>query len=111
MNSEPFDSSTDDVLEAFGSEVPVTPAEDSKPAFMRMPTVSDAAALADAHYSIFVAERRQPQMSRGWLVATISVVFGVMAGFAGGYVFTHRGVMPVDVFTAVRESSGSSHAA
>ena len=110
MGLEPFDSSSDDTLEAFGSEMALTPTQDPEPAFLRTPTMRDSTALAEAQYSVLTTDRGQPQTSRAWLVAAVSVVFGVTAGFAAGYAVTHRGMIPIDVFTFVRESSGNSPA-
>jgi PEGA domain-containing protein len=88
MDSQPFDQSRDPLL-AFASEASVAPTADREPAFLRIPTPYDG------HLSITsVAEQAPSQTDRGGLVTTVLVIAGVVAGFAGGYVFADRIIPP-----------------
>ena len=88
MDSPLIDQSRDPLL-AFASEASVAPTADREPAFLRTPTPYDG------HLSITsVAERAPSETVRGWRVTTVLVVVGVMAGFAGGYVFADRIITP-----------------
>jgi hypothetical protein len=93
MDSQPFDPSRDPFL-GFTSEIPIVPTQDSEPAFTRTPTL---------------AEEEQPSQRVGvLLVATVSVVVGLLAGFAAGYAFAQRLIMPADASTPLRVVSANS---
>ena len=64
--------------------------------------------MGDAHHSIFSLNHQQPQRSRAWLIATVSVVIGILVGFAAGYAFTHRVAIPATESASVPASSGNS---
>jgi PEGA domain-containing protein len=89
MDTQPFDQSHDPLL-AFAPEATVVPPVDREPAFLRTPTPYDG------HLSITsVAEQAPSQTDRGGPVTTVLVIAGVLAGFAGGYVFADRIIAPV----------------
>ena len=104
MGSQPFDPSSDSLL-VFASETPVAPAQDSEPTLLRTPT------LGDAPHSIFALDHQEPQRSRVWPVATISVMVGFLAGFVAGYGFAHRAIVPAAASTPTARpaSPGTSH--
>ena len=89
MDSQPFDQSRDPLL-AFAPEASVAPTVDREPAFLRIPTPYDG------HLSITsVAEQAPSQTDRGRPLTTVLVIAGMLAGFAGGYVFADRIIAPV----------------
>lgn len=89
MDTQPFDQSHDPLL-AFAPEATVVPPVDREPAFLRTATPYDG------HLSITsVAEQAPSQTDRGGPVTTVLVIAGVLAGFAGGYVFADRIIAPV----------------
>ena len=93
MDSKPFDPSRDPFL-GFTSEIPIVPTQDSEPAFTRTPTLG---------------EEEQPSQRVGvLLVATVSVVVGLLAGFAAGYAFAHRLIVRADASTPLRVVSANS---
>jgi hypothetical protein len=100
MSSEQYDSS--DSLMGFGSETATALTQDSEPAIRCTPT------LGDAHHSIFSLEDQQPPRFRAWPIATVSVVIGILVGFAAGYAFAHRGATPVTESASIPASSGNS---
>src|SRR6266542_1375194 len=76
MDSQPFDPSCDPFL-GFTSEIPIVPTQDSEPSFTR-------------------TRHQGPSRRVGvLLVATELVVVGLLAGFAAGYAFAHRVIVPV----------------
>jgi hypothetical protein len=97
MDSPPTDQSCDPFL-AFASEESVTaskesvtPTADREPAFLRIPTAYDG------HLSIItstVADQPPPQPVSARPMTMVAVVIGVVAGFAGGYVFADRIIGP-----------------
>src|SRR5258705_13397018 len=89
MDSQPFDPSCDPFL-GFTSEIPIVPTQDSEPAFMRAPT------------------QAPPQRVGVLLVATPSVVVGLLGGFAAGFAFAHRLILPADASTPLRVVSANS---
>jgi hypothetical protein len=102
MDSQPFDPSDDPFL-GFTSELPTVPTPDSEPAFTRTQT------LGEEQHSIALRNNQGPSQRVGlWFVATVSVVFGLLAGFAGGYGFAQRLIVPAAVSTSLRMSSGDS---
>ena len=102
MDSQPFDPSCDPFL-GFTSEIPVDPTQDSQPAFMRTPT------LAEDEQSIAFLNHQAPSQRGGvLLVATASVVVGLLAGFAAGYVFAHRVILPAGASAPLRVVSANS---
>jgi hypothetical protein len=104
MGSQPFDPSSDS-LQVFASETPIAPAQDSEPFLL------GSATLGDAAHSIFALDHQEPQRSRVWPVATISVMVGFLAGFVAGYGFAHRAIVPAGASarTARPASPGTSH--
>ncbi len=90
MDTQPFDQSRDPLL-AFAPEATVVaPSVDREPAFLRIPTPYDG------HLSITsIAEHAPSQTDRGRPATTVLVIAGVLAGFAGGYVFADRIIAPV----------------
>jgi hypothetical protein len=102
MDSQPFDPSCDPCLE-FTSEIPIVPTQDSEPAFMRTPT------LAEEEHSIALLNHQAPSQRVGvLLVSTVSVVVGLVAGFAAGYAFAHRLIVPADASTPLPVVSANS---
>ena len=101
MGSQPFDPSSDSLL-GFASETPIAHAQDSEPTLLRTPT------LGDAPHSIFALDDQEPQRSRVWPVATISVMVGVLAGFVAGYGFAHRVIVPAAVSTPTARPASPS---
>jgi PEGA domain len=89
MDSPLIDQSPDPLL-AFASEASVTPAADREPAFLRIPTPYDG------HLSItsIAADHAASQTVRERPMTTVAVVIGIIAGFAGGYVFADRIIGP-----------------
>jgi PEGA domain len=89
MDSPPLDQSRDPFL-AFASEESVTPTTDREPAFLRIPTAYDG------HLSITstVADHPPSQPVSARPMTMVAVVIGVVAGFAGGYVFADRIIGP-----------------
>ena len=89
MDSPLFDQTRDPLL-AFASETPVAPAPDREPAFLRTPTPYDG------HLSItaVAAEQSPSRTAHGRPMTTVAVIVGVVAGFAGGYVFADRIIAP-----------------
>ena len=102
MDSQPFDPSSDPFL-GFTSEIPIVPTQASEPAFMRTPT------LAEEEQSIAFLNHQGPSQRVGvFRVATASVVVGLLAGFAAGYAFAHRLILPADASTPLRVVSANS---
>src|SRR5262245_22194508 len=91
MDSPPTDQSRDPFL-AFASEESesVTPTAEREPAFLRIPTAYDG------HLSITSTAADQPpsQPVSARPMTMVAVVIGVVAGFAGGYVFADRIIGP-----------------
>lgn len=99
MSSQPFDPSCDPGFE-FASERPIVPTQESEPAFLRTAT------LPEEPHPVAALNSQGPSPRVGaWFVATVSVVVGLLAGFAGGYAFAHRPVAPA-ASTPLRMSSG-----
>jgi hypothetical protein len=70
---------------------------------MRRPT------SAEQEHSIALLDHQGPSQRVGaLLVATVSVVVGLLAGFAAGYAFALRLTMPVDASTPLRVVSANS---
>jgi len=102
MDSQPFDPSSDPFL-GFTSEIPIVPTQDSEPAFTRTPT------LGEEEHSIALLNHQWPSQRVGvFFVATLSVVVGLLAGFAAGYAFAHRLIVPADASTPLRVVSANS---
>jgi hypothetical protein len=102
MDSQPFDPSRDPFLR-FTSEIPTVPTQDSEPAFMRTPT------LSEEEHSIALLNHQGPSRRVGILfVATVSVVVGLLAGFAAGYASAQRPIVPAAASTTLRVLSGNS---
>jgi hypothetical protein len=95
MNSQLVDPS--DSLQVFKSEASISPTRDSEPptrdlepAFLRAPT------FGYAQEPIATLDNGRPSQSvRIWLVATVSVVVGVLGGFAAGYAIAYRVSAPI----------------
>jgi hypothetical protein len=89
MDSPPLDQSHDPFL-GFASEASVTPTPDREPAFLRIPTPYEG------HLSITSTAADQPSSPpvSARPITTVAVVIGVIAGFAGGYVFADRIIGP-----------------
>lgn len=102
MSSKPFDPSCDPLL-GFTSEIPGVPTQDSEPAFMQPAT------LGDEQHPIAVLNNQDASQRVGlWFVATVSVVVGLLAGFAAGYAFSHRLIVPPAASAPLRLPSGNS---
>jgi hypothetical protein len=70
---------------------------------MRTPT------SAEQEHSIALLDHQGPSRRVGvLLVATVSVVVGLLAGFAAGYAFAHRLILAADASTPLRVLSANS---
>jgi hypothetical protein len=70
---------------------------------MRTPT------SAEQEHSIALLDHPGPSQRVGvLLVATVSVVVGLLAGFAAGYAFAHRPILAADASTPLRVLSANS---
>jgi hypothetical protein len=70
---------------------------------MRTPT------LAEEEHSIALLNHQAPSQRVGvLLVSTVSVVVGLVAGFAAGYAFAHRLIVPADASTPLPVVSANS---
>jgi hypothetical protein len=91
MSLKLFDPPSDS-LGAFASETVITPPPDSppalEPAFLRTPTPGDTP------QSITALDEQPSQTVNVWLVATASVLLGILGGFAAGYSVAHRVFVP-----------------
>jgi hypothetical protein len=102
MDSQPFDSSRDPFL-GFTSEIPIVATQDSEPAFMRTPT------LREEEHSLALVSHQGPSRRVGVLfVATVSVVVGLLSGFAAGYGFAQRTIVPAAASTTLRVLASNS---
>jgi hypothetical protein len=105
MDSQLIDPASDS-LQGFASETSIAPTRESEPPFLRTPTfgyVQEPIATLD--------NERPSQTGRVWLVATVSVVAGVLAGFAAGYAWAHRVAVPAVVAMPVPAPPGASRTA
>ena len=102
MDSQPVDPSRDPFL-GFTSEIPIVATQDSEPAFMRAPT------LSEEEHSIAFVSHQEPSRRVGVLfVATVSVVVGLLAAFAAGYAFARRTIVPAAASTPLPVLSNKS---
>jgi PEGA domain len=102
MDSQPFDPSCDPFLE-FTSEIPIVATQDSEPAFMRTPT------SVEEDHSIALLNHQGPSRRVSVLfVATVSVMVGLLAGFAAGYASAQRTIVPAAVSTTLGALSSNS---
>jgi hypothetical protein len=102
MDSQAFDPACDPFL-AFTSETSIVAAHDSEPAFTPMRTLGD-----EQHSIALLSNHRSSQRVGVWVVATASVVVGLLAGFTAGYASAHRLIVSAAASTPLRTSSGDS---
>jgi PEGA domain-containing protein len=88
MDSELIDPASDS-LQGFASEASIAPTRESEPPFLRTPSFGYV-----QEPNVTLDTERHSQTGRVWLVATVSVVAGVLAGFAAGYAWAHRITVP-----------------
>jgi hypothetical protein len=102
MGSQLVDA-PDDSLLTFRSEAPVG-TQDSDPAFMRSPTFPDAQHLVASPD----ARRHSSHRSHVGLVVAGVAIIGVLAGFAAGYSFSYRIIVPAVALTPIPAFSSVS---
>ena len=103
MNSQPFDPSCDAAL-GFISEGAVLATHEPEPAFMRPP-------LAGPPHASALSGERHAQSAGVWFVAMLSVLVGVVGGFAAGYAFAPGVIVPAAPPVSLHASSGTAQTA